>query len=213
MDSIQENWPPNEQPEKSTEDLRALTDLAFELEQDSHFDDPRGAVMFAGEFPHTLISTFQEIEKNPEERPKTVPKMRMYACSRELQYGLSRIFGYEKGIKLPNEPVGRVRPGSTMIWEVWKIKGEFFVDTLLFQPGMKGVIELQPRANVTEYHEEYKNAIAETGSWQKICPTSQASVDPEAHGSMFWFVFFVLLLTALVVTYRRAYARGAYQPL
>ena len=205
-----ENLPLDEQPHISKSDYNALTDLAFKLEQRSHFDDPRGAVMFSGEFPDLLLSTFEEIDEEDASMKKIKPKMRMYLCSRELEYGLSHLFGWENNIHLPGEPNGRVRAGSTFIWELWKVNGEYYIDTYLFQPGIERLFQIQGRTRLKDYREQYKRAISPIGNWQTVCkvPSDETSENIEVHGSTFWFLAVITIAIALFMVYRRGYTHG-----
>ncbi|KAH9256664.1 hypothetical protein BASA81_005168 [Batrachochytrium salamandrivorans] len=181
LDSFEENFEENELPKpmRSKEfpkQFDLLTDFAFRLEQESHFDDPRGAVMFAGEFPNNLLSRMESIEQNAGKRPKGVAKMHLFACSRELEYGMSHLFGWEQAIHLNNQPQGRVKAGSTMVWELWKVDGKYYVDTLLFQPpgGINEpleslVLKLQNRTLLSDYRAAYERAINGTGNWRQVC--------------------------------------------
>jgi hypothetical protein len=209
---MRENLPAKDQPQYSEKSYQALTELAFDLEQRSHYDDPRGTVMFAGEFPNKLLNTFESIAKSDNHRPRGVPKMRLYACSRELEYGLSHMFGWEQGIRLPKQPPGRVLAGSTIIWEVWRVNGELFVDTLMFQPGVKGLLELQERTKLDAYRAEYNEAIKGVGTWKEVCNVKESYLEEiEAHGSEFWFALFVAIAIIAAVAYRRGFKRGGYQ--
>lgn len=213
---MRENLPAAQQPDYSKESYDALTTLAFELEQRSHFDDPRGAVMFAGDFPNKLLKTFEGIVENDGKRPKKTPKFRMFACSRELEYGLSHMFKWENGIRLPDQPQGRVLPGSTIIWELWQIDGKYFIDTLMFQPGMKGTLELQPRTPLDDYKKEYENAVAVTGDWKTVCDVDRSSAstgNEEAHGLMFWAGLLFFFTVAAALAYRRGLKRSEYRQL
>ena len=216
LDSMRENMPARDQPNYSEESYRALTELAYDLEQESHYADARGAVMFAGEFPNKLLRTFESCANDSSgKRPKNVPKVRMFACSRELEYGLSHLFGWEQAIRLSNQPVGRVLAGSTIVWELWHNDGEYAVETLMYQPGMKGMLQLQKRTSLKEYRNQYLIAINETGSWQDICKdkTITSQVLKEVHSSMFWFVLFSLVAVGLLLAYRRGFRRGEYEQL
>jgi hypothetical protein len=195
LDSITENVPKKFQPKVSEKEYQDLTRIAFDLEQHSHFDDPRGAAMFAGDFPNVLLKTLNAVAANGGKRPKMTPKMRLYACSRELEYGLSHMFGWEQGIQLPGEPIGRVRPGSTLIWELWQVNDQYYVDTYMYQPGNGGLLlEVQKRTLLEEYSKDYQDAIKATGDWAKICGTGKSeSIESEQHGPMFWFALLAVL--------------------
>jgi len=213
LDSFRENLPAQDQPKYTKKSYDALTNLAFELEQRSHFDDPRGAIMFAGEFPNKLLTTFESIEAE-DKRPKGVPKVRMFACSRELEYGLSHMFGWETGIRLPNQPPGRVLAGSTIIWELWRVNGKYYVDTLMHQPGVKGLLELQKRTPVAEYREEYVNTTKATGDWKKVCDVKESMMSLESiesHGPMFWLGVIALVTIVAMLAYRRGFRHAEYQ--
>jgi len=65
-------------PSEVTPELhKDLTKLAFDVQEGSHYDDPQGAIMFAGEFPEQLLSYFERFNDIPEgkNRPKKTPKV------------------------------------------------------------------------------------------------------------------------------------------
>lgn len=204
LDSMAENLPPSDMPKINPEYLKALTNLAFQLEQQSHYDDVRGDAMFAGEFPNMLISTFESIIANNNKRPSKVPKMRMHACSRELQYGLEHMMGWFSEVKLPGEPVGRIRPGSTLVWELWS---DATVYTYLYQPGIDLVTELQPHTPVKDFRAQYENSIKDTGDWKKVCnvaewpPVSQHEHSFVSGSFLFWLI--ALFVVGFIVGYRK----------
>jgi len=116
----------------STELRSKLTNLAFELEEGSHYEDPRAAIWFTGGFPLRIISSFEQFSADPTApRPKKSPKMRLHLCSRELFYGLIHMFDLD--VQAPGQPHGRVLAGSTFIWEL-------HVEDDLFHPGKKGLM-------------------------------------------------------------------------
>ena len=210
LDSMSENLPSSDMPKIKPEDMKALTDLAFALEQRSHYDDPRGDAMFAGEFPNALISTFESIVQNNNKRPSRVPKMKMHACSRELQYGLEHMMGWFSEVKLPGEPVGRIRPGSTIVWELWS---DATVYTYLYQPGIDLVTELQAHTTLVNFRAQFENAIRDTGDWKKVCNVNEWPPVSHEH-SMFsnvsWFFVVVLILTGFIIGYRRGRFGGLF---
>lgn len=221
LDSVEENFHERDLPaffstKEFAEEYDALTSLAFRLEQESHFDDPRGAVMFAGGFPEMLLGNLERVVTNNGKRPKGVPKMNLFACSRELEYGLSHLFGWEKAIHLPGQPEGRVLAGSTIVWELWRVDGEYYVDTLLFQPpgGVNEppnsfVLELQNRTLLTDYRRKYQDAISKTGDWKKICKVKDEV--PEGHSPAFWAACTAVVLLLLGFAYRRGFRNGYRQ--
>jgi hypothetical protein len=147
-----------------------LTDLSFELEQDSHFSDPRGATMFAGDFPDALLDAFEAWRDLPagKARPKGTPLMRLYACSRELHYGLTHLFGW--AVDTPGQPKGRVTAGTTFMWELHNEGEAWFVRSLWWNPGMAAPAQLQPDAPLHEMRKAFEDYIAEHGGpWQKLC--------------------------------------------
>lgn len=173
--------------------------------------------MFAGEFPNKLLHTFEQIARAGGKRPKGVGKMNLYSCSRELEYALSQMFEFDHHIKLPGEPVGRVKAGSTFVWELYRSKssGEYYIQTLLFQPPGTNVeleehlapveMVLQNRTSLATYRAQYERAIKDTGDWKVVCDVKEP-VKPRA----WWFKWVVLALVTLAVTvaYRRGYRRG-----
>ena len=143
-----------------------LTQLAFDIEQGAHFDYPGGAAMHTGDFFNHLIASFEKIELNGGKRPNKTPKMRMHTCSRELHYGLSQLFGWQDSIRIPGQPVGRIRAGTTFIWE---LHDDMKIRTYYYQYPDNSPHEMQPPMSIAEYKAKYQAAIAKCGDWKSIC--------------------------------------------
>lgn len=214
---MQENLPSSDFPSVSKEQYDALTDLAFKLERGSHYEDPRGMVMFAGAFPESLLSTFEAIAhskvKNKKLKlPKNVAKMSMFASSRQVQYAIGHTLGWESKVRLPGEPAGRSRAGSTIIWELWKVGDEYMVDTYLFQPGStEELVELDKGVTLKEMQARYKQVMKKVGSWEQVCSVEDPIL--EHHSSSFWFTVCVVLAFSLYFMYQRGTRYGGYQRL
>jgi hypothetical protein len=150
----------------SYQEHEELTRLAFELEQRAHFEYPGGATMHAGDFPNHLLSAFEEIQQNGGRRPDKLPKMRMHTCSRELHYGLAQMFGWMENIRIPGQPVGRIRAGTTFIWE---LHSDMKIRTYYYQYPDNYPKELQPPMEIAEYRAKYMQAVEKCGDWKDIC--------------------------------------------
>jgi len=165
-------------PSEITPELHQdLTNLAFEVQEGSHYEDPKGAIMFAGGFPESLISLFEKYESIPEgkKRPKKTPKARLFSCSRELMYGMEKLFGWQTS--LPNQPKGRVLSGTTFIWELHRVKdildpstSGLIVKSYYWQPELDEPVKLQKDVSLKTFRKQYEDYVAAYGgTWDEIC--------------------------------------------
>eukprot|EP00516_Mucochytrium_quahogii_P008265 CAMPEP_0203755840 /NCGR_PEP_ID=MMETSP0098-20131031/9186_1 /ASSEMBLY_ACC=CAM_ASM_000208 /TAXON_ID=96639 /ORGANISM=" , Strain NY0313808BC1" /LENGTH=514 /DNA_ID=CAMNT_0050647445 /DNA_START=252 /DNA_END=1796 /DNA_ORIENTATION=+ len=163
-------------PKMFNSDLhKKLTDVGFYIQEGSHYEDPKGATMFAGSFPETLLKSFEAWENTPKGKtPKKTPRARLFSCSRELLYGLEHMFGWE--VKIPNQPPGRVTSGTTFIWELHRVKDildpsktGLVVKSYWWRPGQDRVQHLQEDVALTTLRKKYESYIKKTGKWQDIC--------------------------------------------
>lgn len=173
-------------PDSITPELHEkLTALAFDIEQDSHYEDPQGAIMFTGGFPDTFLSDYELWENNPRRAKKKSAKMKLYSCSRELLYGLQKLFGWST--KLDGQPSGRVLSASTFIWELHREDGKLFIRTLHYHPSMDhGPRKLQPDMSIYEYRAKLNSYLeANGGPWNDICDFEHYNPTDNEHNPSF----------------------------
>lgn len=151
-----------------------LTKLAFELEHGAHFDFPGGAGMHAGSFPDHLLEAFQDIADNKGERPKRVPKIKMHTCSRELFYGLNEVFGWSQSLHIPGQPVGRIRPGTTYIWE---LHSDMKIHSYYYQHPDTELYPLMPPVTIEEFRKRYIKSVNKCGTWDEVCVQKRNKCD------------------------------------
>ena len=150
-----------------------LTKLAFELEMGAHFDDPRGATIFAGDFPEFLLSSFEDKVKNPDQGPKFV----LHTCSREVMYALEDLFGWNR-FRLRGQPLGRVDAGSTFMFELYD---DGSVQVLVWTPfNWAPPALLQPPMSLQEFRGVYDKYRAQRGTWRDICIHKNATTKGKA---------------------------------
>jgi hypothetical protein len=166
----------------SKSELAALTLLSFDMEQRSHFprSDPRGAVMFAGDFPARLLGAFDSVLANGGVRcvnppahstnarrpsPKSLAKMVIHTCSRDLLYALTYMF--ELVPRVPGQPPGRLTPASTLMFELYDNSS---VRVLFFHHSLGAPNELLG-ATPVEFLRDSINAriAASRGDWRQLC--------------------------------------------
>ena len=165
MDSLFEN---NREPlPLSATQHAALNALAFELEQRARFYAPEMAAMMAGDFPESVLGSFETIARAPEfKRSRKTPFLKIHTASRDLMYGMMHLFGWFDRVRVPGQPVGRLLPGSTFLFELWS---DLTVRVLFWNVGSDEPVELQPKMHLSELRARWEAAQNKAGRWRELC--------------------------------------------
>lgn len=193
-DTMWSNGIKNNPFEDDRELHEAIKKLGFKLEQESHYEDPKGAIYFAGEFPNNLLSNFELFDEIKDRNkhgirktPKKQPKMKLYLCSRELLYGLEHMFDWQ--VQLTNQPPGRVVAGTSFIFELHEEQDRYhpgyyglMVRSYYYSPGMEVAKQLMPDIGLRELREKYESYIHNNGGpWYKICDFQHFNSEENLH--------------------------------